>query len=181
MRTPLQTRWTLRIQQHAQSPDPDLRREVERLRDECIRQQVTSADDAINVAVGRDAANVAMGKAFITAWFIGKLDALLARVPGVPTEVEQETTTMTTTDIPRRVDMLRWCDAEKAIQTATDVVEQMPADPALTDAVVLLAQARGRVADYVDALAAKGQEPLSVSDHATLDAHLKQKQATDAA
>ena len=48
--------------------------------------------------------------------------------------------------------MLEWSDAEKAIQSATNTVEAMPADPRLTEAVVLLGQARGRVADYIDGI-----------------------------
>jgi hypothetical protein len=40
---------------------------------------------------------------------------------------------------------------ELAIRTAMLAVESMPADPALTDAVVLLEQAQARVADFIDA------------------------------
>jgi hypothetical protein len=52
---------------------------------------------------------------------------------------------------PRRRDTLRWSDAERAINEAVQAVERMGANMALTDAVVLLAQAQERVAAYVDA------------------------------
>jgi hypothetical protein len=55
-----------------------------------------------------------------------------------------------TTDTPRRIDMNRWSPAEAAIQHAADMVEGMGAHPHLTDAVVLLAEARGAVAAFVD-------------------------------
>jgi len=53
-------------------------------------------------------------------------------------------------EIPRRARMDQWTPAEKAIQAAIDVVESMPADGRLTDAVIFLGKARERVADYVD-------------------------------
>ncbi len=52
--------------------------------------------------------------------------------------------------IPRRSNMHQWSPAEKAIWEAAQVVESMAADTRLTDAVVLLQQARDKVADYVD-------------------------------
>jgi len=51
---------------------------------------------------------------------------------------------------PRRADMNRWHPAERAIQDAVQVVEEMGADVRLTDAVVLLGQARAKVADFID-------------------------------
>ena len=54
-------------------------------------------------------------------------------------------------DIPRRMDTLRWSAAERAIQDAVAVVEQMGAHESLTRAVILLGQAREQVANYVDA------------------------------
>jgi pyridoxal biosynthesis lyase PdxS len=54
--------------------------------------------------------------------------------------------------IPRRARMDRWVPAEHAIHAAIEAVERMPADVRLTDAVVLLGQAKDRVADYVDAV-----------------------------
>ena len=54
-------------------------------------------------------------------------------------------------EIPRRIRMDLWTPAEKAIGAAVDAVEAMPADPRLTDAVCLLAKAKDRVADFVDA------------------------------
>ncbi|MBB5351360.1 N-acetylmuramoyl-L-alanine amidase [Haloferula luteola] len=53
--------------------------------------------------------------------------------------------------IPRRNDMLRWTPAEKAIHAALDAVEEVGADPLLTEAVTLLSNAQNKVADYVDA------------------------------
>ena len=53
-------------------------------------------------------------------------------------------------EIPRRCRVDRWCDAELAISRAVDEVEKMPADLRLTDAVILLGEARGKVADFVD-------------------------------
>lgn len=52
--------------------------------------------------------------------------------------------------IPRRVRMDLMVHAELAICHAVDVVEEMPADVRLTDAVILLAEAREKIADYVD-------------------------------
>lgn len=57
--------------------------------------------------------------------------------------------------IPRRINVSRWTPAEHAISAAMRAVEEMGADPALTDAVVLLEQAKSRVADYVDACIAE--------------------------
>lgn len=53
-------------------------------------------------------------------------------------------------DTPRRRDLNRWTDAERAIQAATDEVERVGADPRLTNAVLLLGKARERVADFID-------------------------------
>lgn len=53
-------------------------------------------------------------------------------------------------DIPRRIDHLRFTPAETAITEAMVAVEKAGCDPLLTEAVVLLTQARQKVADYVD-------------------------------
>jgi hypothetical protein len=53
---------------------------------------------------------------------------------------------------PRRIDMLRWTPAERAIHAAIEAVEAAGADVRLTDAVILLSQAQGKVADYVDGI-----------------------------
>ena len=53
-------------------------------------------------------------------------------------------------NFPRRIDLQRFTPAEKAIFDATDEVERAGAHPLLTDAVILLGQAREKVADYVD-------------------------------
>lgn len=51
---------------------------------------------------------------------------------------------------PTRSDLRWWTTAEMEIQNAVDAVEKVGASPALTDAVVLLAKARDRVADHVE-------------------------------
>lgn len=53
-------------------------------------------------------------------------------------------------DIPRRCQIELHTPAEAAIRAAILAVEEMPADPLLTDAVSLLSDAQGKVADYVD-------------------------------
>ena len=52
--------------------------------------------------------------------------------------------------IPRRADVYRRTAAEHAIRFAMTMVEKAGAHPHLTDAVVLLAEAMNKVADYVD-------------------------------
>lgn len=66
---------------------------------------------------------------------------------------------MTTDNIPRRAHIDQWCPAELAIQNAMRVVEEMPADVRLTEAVILLGQARDRVADYIDGIGIRKVEP----------------------
>jgi hypothetical protein len=51
---------------------------------------------------------------------------------------------------PRRNRMDLWCPAEKAIQDATWKVEEAGAHPLLTEAVILLGQAREKVADFIE-------------------------------
>lgn len=53
-------------------------------------------------------------------------------------------------DIPRRAYMPEWTEAEHAIRAAVQAVEDMPGHVLLTDAVVLLGQAKDKVADYVE-------------------------------
>ena len=53
-------------------------------------------------------------------------------------------------DIPRRIRVDLMSKAELAIRNAINVVEEMPADVRLTDAVILLGKAKDRVADYID-------------------------------
>lgn len=55
-------------------------------------------------------------------------------------------------DIPRRAQLNLLTPAEQAIYDAMAVVESMPADVRLTDAVVLLGAARHSVADFVDGI-----------------------------
>jgi hypothetical protein len=56
----------------------------------------------------------------------------------------------TETQIPRRARMDKWIPAERAIYDAAQAVEKLPANTLLTEAVVLLGQAREKVAAYVD-------------------------------
>ena len=60
--------------------------------------------------------------------------------------------------MPRRcrVDLLS--KGEKAIYDAVQTVEGVGADPLLTDAVILLQQARDKVADYVDKMNPENSE-----------------------
>lgn len=53
-------------------------------------------------------------------------------------------------DVTRRLDVNRMTLAEAAIENATRLIEEMPGDPRLTDAVVLLQAAQASVADFVD-------------------------------
>jgi hypothetical protein len=53
-------------------------------------------------------------------------------------------------EIPRRFRLDQQVPAELAIRDAMLRIEEMPADPLLTEAVVLLEQARSKVADWVD-------------------------------
>ena len=53
-------------------------------------------------------------------------------------------------EVPRRIRIDLFSEAEKAIYDATWVVERAGAHPHLTDAVVLLQKAREAVADFVD-------------------------------
>lgn len=55
-------------------------------------------------------------------------------------------------EIPRRSRLDRMTQAERAIYDAVQMVEAMPADVRLTDAVVLLQAARDSVADFVDGI-----------------------------
>jgi hypothetical protein len=54
------------------------------------------------------------------------------------------------TDPPRRIRMDQWTPAEKAIHAAMQEVEKMPAATQLTEAVILLGQAKDKVSDWVD-------------------------------
>lgn len=58
-------------------------------------------------------------------------------------------------DVPRRSRMEQWAPAERAIYDALLIVEKMPADVRLTDAVTLLGAAMNSVADYIDGFAVR--------------------------
>lgn len=53
---------------------------------------------------------------------------------------------------PRRNIVSQLTPAEKAIYDAVQMVEEMPADERLTDAVILLQKAKEKVADYIDGI-----------------------------
>lgn len=53
-------------------------------------------------------------------------------------------------DYTRRIDLERMTPAERAIYHAMIAVEALPAAVRLTEATVLLQQARSKVADFVD-------------------------------
>lgn len=53
-------------------------------------------------------------------------------------------------ELPRRIQMEKLCPAELAILEATRLIEAMGADTRLTEAQILLARARDKVADFVD-------------------------------
>lgn len=52
--------------------------------------------------------------------------------------------------IPRRIRIDLYTPAETAIKNAVDAVEMTGAHPLLTDAVILLGQAKDKVSDFVD-------------------------------
>jgi hypothetical protein len=54
------------------------------------------------------------------------------------------------TDLPRRIHVELLSPAELAIRAAVQEVEKLAADVRLTDAVILLGQAKDKVADFVD-------------------------------
>ena len=58
-------------------------------------------------------------------------------------------------DIPRRIRVDLFTPAERAIHDAKHAVEAAGAHPLLTDAVVLLAKAQEKVADFVDGRSAE--------------------------
>lgn len=60
---------------------------------------------------------------------------------------------MALSDIPRRARLDQNTPAELQIRACVDTVESLGAHTLLTDAVNLLAQAREKVADYVDLMA----------------------------
>jgi hypothetical protein len=75
----------------------------------------------------------------------------LVRVPWPDAEaLEAIRKAARSSEIPRRICLDRAIPAELAIRLAIAAVEDGPADPRLTDAVVWLSKALARVADFVD-------------------------------
>lgn len=66
--------------------------------------------------------------------------------------------------IPRRARMDLWTPAEKAIYDALQVVEQAGGDVRLTKAVILLGEARDKVADFVEGVPDGEGYPRPVAD-----------------
>lgn len=64
--------------------------------------------------------------------------------------VESKGASVIVGEIPRRARVDQWSLGERAIQDAVDRVEEMGADIRLTQAVILLGEARDKVADFVD-------------------------------
>jgi hypothetical protein len=62
-------------------------------------------------------------------------------------------------NVPRRARVEMWTPAEKAIHDAVHSVEAMPASVHLTNAVILLQQAKDKVADFVDGKPVKDDLP----------------------
>jgi len=65
-------------------------------------------------------------------------------------------------EIPRRCYIDKLVPAERAIHDAIVAVEAMPADRRLTEAQILLAQAKDKVSDFVDGVGASTTEHASV-------------------
>lgn len=64
--------------------------------------------------------------------------------------------------IPRRAHLDRYTSGETAIAKAIEAVEAMGADERLTRAVVLLVEAKDRVADFVDGVPLKMVESVQL-------------------
>lgn len=60
-------------------------------------------------------------------------------------------------DAIRRIQLLQMSIVELSIQQSRMLIERLPADPLLTEAVVLLLKAQDRVADWHDARIAAGK------------------------
>jgi hypothetical protein len=75
-------------------------------------------------------------------------DPLLAHFP--PEKVAAIRTSERITGVSRRAHLDHLTSAEQAVVAAVDAVESMPPDVRLTQAVILLQQARDKIADFVD-------------------------------
>ena len=71
-----------------------------------------------------------------------------------------------TNEIPRRSQLEKITKAEMAIYIASQVIEKLPADTRLTNAVIKLSEARNLVADYVDKI------PLSDDNIKIIEEHI---------
>lgn len=70
---------------------------------------------------------------------------------------------MTTPDHPRRIRLGKLSLAERAIHQAQMAVEEMPPDPRLTEATILLGQAQTKVADFIGDVPAVASAPTDAS------------------
>lgn len=59
-------------------------------------------------------------------------------------------------DTSRRSDVKRQLPAERAVGVAVRLVEELGADPRLTDAVLSLFEAADSIADYIDGVERRG-------------------------
>ena len=75
-------------------------------------------------------------------------------------------------DIPRRIRLDLMTPEELGIYNMVGEVEKLGAHPLLTDVVVLLGNARGKLSDWVDLQAAE-QSPAGQSDGACTCAHIE--------
>jgi hypothetical protein len=75
--------------------------------------------------------------------------ALAAAAPAATQQMTTEENTMSN-ETPRRAQLQQWTPAEHAIRNAMFAVEATGAHPLLTDAVVLLGEAKDKVAEFVD-------------------------------
>ena len=90
-------------------------------------------------------------KAQIYSVCADELDAVLA---ATPEPAPEKKAMQYAAGVPRRCRVDLDVPAERAIRAAIDAVEALPADVRLTNAVVLLGQAKDHVSDFVDGLGA---------------------------
>ena len=83
---------------------------------------------------------------------VGRAGATRRARPGPPTGGWRDEVTTTDYDGWRRRDITRMTPAELAIREAILAVEAVGADIRLTEAVILLVDARERLADFVDGI-----------------------------
>jgi hypothetical protein len=138
---------------HLLKRDRDLFRDVTNALELLTNQTVTPA--AVLIAAGEAAAAhgpkcPTCGRGSIAGNRFGEMWCVRCRALFVPAPVAPTKDAAPSSMGPRRCDIERNTITERAIRSAMALVEQLPADPLHTDAVVLLQQALDRIADYVD-------------------------------